>query len=233
MATCLPYDAFMQPLLIILGIAAIIGLIYWSYIQTKKRREAFQAWAAAQDGWSYSQERRRDVYNQYRFLDKMRQGSNHYSFDHLSGTLSGYEARAFNFHYETHSTDSKGNRQTHHHHFGVILIHIEREFPELRLHPEGLLSKLGQMLGYDDIDFESIEFSKKFSVRSKDKKFAFDFFNTGMIEYLLKYPKIALEIEGDTLAIYDSNMLHAEELDAFFSQLLHIRKLMPDFLFRA
>jgi len=228
----LVYDEAMQTLLFVLAIAAFIGLIYWSYLQAKKRREAFEAWASAQAGWAYSPDKNRETYRQYSFLDKMRKGSNRYSYDNLAGTWGGREARAFNFHYETHSSDSKGNRQTHHHHFGVILVHLERAFPELRIHPEGLLSKLGQMLGADDIDFESIEFSKKFCVRSDDKKFAFDFCNTGMMEHLLKHPKTALELEGDTLAIYDQNRLHANELDDFFEQLTQIRRLMPDYLFR-
>ena len=50
-------------------------------------------------------------------------------------------------------------------------------FPELRIAPEGLLSKIAEALGEDDIQFESAEFSGAFRVRSKDKKFAYDVCN--------------------------------------------------------
>ena len=41
------------------------------------------------------------------------------------------------------------------------------------------------MFGYQDIKFESAEFSKTFCVRSPDKKFAYDVCNAKMMEYLL------------------------------------------------
>ncbi len=221
-----------MPPLLIIAILALIGVvIYYSWLAAKKRREAFQAWSKSH-GWTYIPQRDREAYHRYGFLNKLNQGSNRYAMDRLIGEWQGRRAEGFTFHFETYSTDSKGNRQTHHHYFGVVLIQIGREFSELRIHPEGFFAKVGQFFGYDDIDFESIEFSKKFSVRSDDKKLAYDFCNTGMMEYLLQHPKTALELEGATLAIFDSGRLDPDEIEPYLNHLSQIRALMPEYLFR-
>jgi hypothetical protein len=104
----------------------------------------------------------------------------------MRGNYRGHEILAFDYHYETDSTDSKGHRNTNHHWFSFYLLFLPRSVPDLTIVPEGIFSKIAQAFGYDDIDFESAEFSRKFCVRSADKKFAYDICNSRMIEYLLQ-----------------------------------------------
>jgi hypothetical protein len=221
----------MEALLITLLVLAAVAVFYFSWKYNKKRREAFLVWSAA-NGFSFDPNRSRDIGRRFAFLNRLNQGSNRYAYDSLQGDYQGFAVDAFTYHYETYSTDSKGNRRTNHHHLGVVAIKIERAFPELYLHPEGFFSKIGQFLGFDDIDFESIEFSKKFAVKSDDKKLAYDFCNTAMMEYLLQHQKTAIELDGDTLALYDTYRLEPQELDGYLKHLVNIRSLMPDYLFR-
>ncbi|MFT7517354.1 MAG: hypothetical protein ACI84O_001145 [Myxococcota bacterium] len=221
----------MQTLLIIGGVCLVGFMIYSSWKYHKERRAGFVAWAQ-KNNFRFRPERDRGLANRFMFLNNLNNGSNRYGYDYLHGIYAGFTAHAFTYHYETYSTDSKGNRQTHHHNLGVVAIEIEQAFPELRIHPESIFAKFGQLLGYDDIDFESIEFSKKYAVRSEDKKLAYDFCNTGMMEYLLKCPKTALELDGHTLAVYDGAKLEPRELDAYLLQLTEIRALMPAYLFK-
>ena len=104
-------------------------------------------------------------------------------------------------------------------------------FPELKIGSEGFFSKLGQALGYDDIDFESHEFSRKFCVRSGDKKFAYDVCNAQMIEYLLSNPDLTIEIEDNALAISFSRRLEPEQIETNLNRLVKLRSLMPNYLF--
>jgi hypothetical protein len=221
----------MQPIVVVLAVLAVAAIFYFSYQYQKKRREAFTAWAS-ENGFSYNPNRSRELGRRFVFLNDLNKGSNRYACDSLSGEYQGYAVDAFTYHYETHSTDSKGNRRTHHHFLGVVAIKIEKSFLEMRLSPEGFFSKIGQFLGFDDIDFESVEFSKKFAVRSKDKKLAYDFCNTGMMEYLLQHPDTSLELDGDTLALYDSHRLEPQEIDGYLQRLVEIRSLMPEYLFK-
>jgi hypothetical protein len=104
-------------------------------------------------------------------------------------------------------------------------------FPELTIGPEGFFSKIAQAVGYDDIDFESHEFSRKFCVRSKDKKFAYDVCNAQMIEYLLTNPDLVIEIERDSLAVSFNRRLAPENIESNLNRLIAVRSLMPDYLF--
>ncbi|MDP6519851.1 MAG: hypothetical protein QF411_08120, partial [Planctomycetota bacterium] len=177
----------MDVVLAVLGVslllAAGVALCLYLAKQARERREAFAAWAQG-NGFTYSPGRDAGLAKRFSFLDKLRQGSNRYAEHVLAGQWQGREALAFTYHYETYSSDSKGRRQTHHHRFGVVLIELECTFPELRIHPENFFGRLGQALGFDDIDFESVEFSRAFTVRSPDKRFAWDFCHTGAMEYL-------------------------------------------------
>lgn len=201
----------------------------------KKRREAYQA-LAAELGLQYSSQKDRELVKRTEFLNSIRAGGafssarNQYAVNILSGELQGHRIRSFEYHYETHSQDSKGRRQTTHYWFTICTLHLPRRFPELLISPEGLFSKLGQALGYDDIDFESYEFSKRYCVRSKDKKLAYDFCNARMIEYLLSQDRLTIEVEAMTLALTQRGRAGIDEIRAQLEHLLEIRARIPNYL---
>jgi len=216
---------------IIIGVIAliIVGAII-GHLQAKKRREAMGV-LATRLGLRFDPGKSRDMASRFTFLNKLRQGSNRYTFNILSGNYRDHDVTAFDYHYETHSTDSKGRRQTHHHYFSFFILRLPASFGELTIGPEGFFSKIAQAVGYDDIDFESHEFSRKFCVRSRDKKFAYDVCNARMIEYLLANPDLMIEIELDSLAVAFKRRLSPEQIEPNLQRLIQIRSLLPDYLF--
>ena len=214
----------------IIVVICIIGAIIWGLQAGKKRRTAMGV-LAEQLGLQFSAERNYGMAKQYSFLDKLRQGDNRYAYNIISGGFQGHDVSAFDYHYETHSTDSKGHRQTHPHHFSFFILTLKTPFPELTIAKESFLSKIAQAVGFDDIDFESHEFSKRFVVRSKDKKFAYDFCNAQMIDYLLGHTDINIEVDQNSLALGFNRCLKVEEIEPHLKQLVEIRSLMPDYLF--
>ncbi|MCF7974004.1 MAG: hypothetical protein K9N55_09330 [Phycisphaerae bacterium] len=206
----------------------IVGAIF-SAINKRKRREAMIA-LATRLGLRFNPDRDRHLANEYKFLDKLRSGSNRYAFNVLSGTYQGHPVAVFDFHYETHSSDSEGNSETHHHYFSFFILHLPVSCPELTIGPEGFLSKIAQAVGYDDIDFESHEFSRQFCVRSRDKKFAYDVCHARMIEYLLANKDLVVEIEDRAMALYFSRCLKPELIEPNLDHLIQLRNLLPDYL---
>ncbi len=215
---------------VIVVFICVIGAIIWGIRAGKKRRDDMTL-LAEKLGLEFNHERNYRLADRYSFLDKLRQGSNQYAYNILSGTYEGHQVTTFDFHYETYSSDSKGRRQTQHHLFSFFVLELSSYFPELTIAKESFFSKIAQAVGYDDIDFESHEFSKKFVVRSKDKKFAYDFCNARMIEYLLGYPNISIEVDQNMLALGFNSCLKVEEIESHLKQLTEIRSLMPDYLF--
>jgi hypothetical protein len=214
----------------IIVLICVVGAITWGLYAGKKRREAMGL-LAERLGLRFSPERDYRMADRYAFLDKLRQGSNRYAYNILDGTYRDHAVTVFDYHYETHSSGSKGQQQTHHHHFSFFILTLEKSFPELTIAKEGLFSKLAQAVGFDDIDFDSHEFSRTFVVRSRDKKFAYDFCNAQMIDYLLGHPKINIEVDRHKLALGFDSRLKVEDIEPHLEQLVKIRSLMPEYLF--
>ncbi|HSW02305.1 MAG TPA: hypothetical protein VLI39_19225 [Sedimentisphaerales bacterium] len=220
----------MEPMIIVGIIALIVVFAVFGHLAAKKRREAMMA-LAAKLGLRFEPGKNRDLAHRYAFLDKLRTGSNRYAFNSLSGSTQGHNVAIFDYHYETYSSDSKGRRQTHHHYFSCFIFHMPASFPELVIAKEGILSKIAQAVGYADIDFESHEFSRRFCVRSPNKKFAYDVCHARMMEYLLANDDLTIEIEGDVLAITFSSRLSPERIEPNLNRLIALRSLMPEYLF--
>ena len=214
----------------IIVVICILGALVWGLYAGKKRRDAMTLLADKLE-LDFRHERNYQLADRFSFLDKLRQGSNRYAYNIMSGSYSEQDITVFDYHYETHSTDSDGKRKTHHHHFSFFILTLPKYFEELTIAKESFFSKVAQAVGYDDIDFESHEFSKAFVVRSKDKKFAYDFCNARMIEYLLDHPNINIEVNQNMLAIGYTHYLKVDEIEPHLKHLIEIRKLMPDYLF--
>ena len=61
---------------------------------------------------------------------------------------------------------------------------------------ENLWDKMTSAFGFDDIDFESAEFSRKFFVKSPDRKWAYDVIHQETMELLIRAPRFSLEFAG-------------------------------------
>ncbi|MHC4325617.1 MAG: hypothetical protein ACYSUX_15225 [Planctomycetota bacterium] len=215
----------MQPLVIVGFVAIFIVVLVLGYISALKRREAMAA-VAAKLGMQFMPHKDRYMPKRYRFLNKLRQGSGRYAFNILSGSYQGHEVILFDYHYKTGS-----GKNTHHHYLSFFILHLQIPFPELIIAPEGIFSKIAQAVGYDDIDFESHEFSRKFCVRSPNKKFAYDVCNARMIEYLLSNTDLSIEIENNAMAISFNSRLAPERIEPNLNRLITVRSLLPDYLF--
>jgi hypothetical protein len=215
----------MPHLIFFIFIPIFIAVLVCGFISARKRREAMFV-LATKLGLRFDQAKNRSLARRYKFLDKLRRGSHRYAYNTLSGDYQGHDIMVFDFHYQTGS-----GKNTHHYHFSFFIMHLTAAFPELVIGPEGVFSKIAQAVGYDDIDFESHEFSTKFCVRSADKKFAYDVCNARMIEFLLSNSDFSIEIEGNVLAIAFSRKLAPDAIEPNLNRLVTVRSLMPEYLF--
>lgn len=211
-------------MVIIIALAVVAAIVY-SHIVKRQRRDAMAA-LAARLGLAFDEEKNRSLAEQLSFLRKLDTGDDRYAYNRLQGEFQGHHVMAFDFHYRTGS-----GKNTRHHYFSVLTLTLPRSFPELLITPEGFFSKIAQSLGYDDIDMESAEFSGVFCVRSPDKKFAYDVCHPQMMEYLLARRHLAIEFEGNALAMAHDTCLDVTGIEQSLQQLVEIRRLMPAYLF--
>jgi hypothetical protein len=219
-------EVFVGFLVLLLLMAA---LAFWAGYQEKKRQDALAA-AVMRLGMRYSPEKDRGLAQAYEWINVLCRGENRYAFDVIQGSYRDQQVLVFSYHYETHSTDSKGRRSTSHYHYNIYSLGLPRDFPQLTIVREGFLSKIAQVFGYDDIDFESHEFSKTFCVRCGDKKLAYDVCHVRTMEYLLANKDLNIELEGNRLAFIFEGKVKREELEGNLLRLVQFRELMPGYL---
>ena len=218
----------MPVVIVVVLVITVIGGIY-SMNQAHKRLEGL--WELAQRlGLDFSAAEDYGLADRYSFLKQLAQGENRYARNVLSGTYQQNQVLAFDYHYETY-TESKSGRQTHHHWFSFFILTLPAAFPDLTIRRENFLTKVAGVFGYQDIKFESAEFSKAFCVRSPDKKFAYDVCNAKMMEYLLANRDLSVEIENQVLALAFNTCLSVEQIESNLQRLIEIRKLLPEYLF--
>jgi hypothetical protein len=102
--------------------------------------------------------------------------------------VDGVAFEAFSFRYVVTSGSGK-NRHEQTYWFTVLAVPMPLAAPDLTLEPEGLAMKLFDALGGEDIDFESDAFSRRFWVKCRDRKFAYDVITPAMMERLLATPQ--------------------------------------------
>jgi hypothetical protein len=184
-------EVFLLPLPFLLFggvVVLIIVLAIYSHKKEKERTAKLAAFAASRQ-WFFEPEKVRGFDSRYLEFDFLDRGSNRYAHNIITGRHEDYELSVFDYHYETHSRDSKGRRQTHHHRFSVAVFEVPFPLKNLTIRPEGIFDKLSAAFGWDDINFESAEFSRRFHVKAEDRRWAYDVLHARAMEYLLECPK--------------------------------------------
>ena len=193
----------MIPFIIVVFVVLIICLAVISGLQAKKRRDALQQWAATR-GLSFSADSDSSIDNRYPKFSCLQEGDDRYAYNIMQGTIAGRSILAFDYHYETHSTDSKGNRETDDEEFSAVIVRPGLPLRPLSIRGETFFDKVGAFMGFEDINFESAEFNRQFFVKSPDRHWAFDVLNQQSMEFLLASPRFTLEMDDACVIAYHS-----------------------------
>lgn len=130
----------------------------------------------------------------------------------IAGEHAGRPLVAFDYSFKEDSTNSKGNRTTSTYRYYVVALGMPCALPGLQVSPEGVLSRLGNALGFEDIELESEEFNRRFKVRCPDPKFAMDVLSPRTMERLLASQGISFRFAGSDLLCYERGVLHPGNL---------------------
>lgn len=216
----------MPVLLLMLVAGAVIALVVYGFYAAKKRREALRAlahelglsysegdplggqsfgqsrgWLASLFGSSLS-----GIPGRFGQFGALSVGDSRKGYNVIWGEHQGRQLCAFDYQY---STGSGKNRHTHR--LSAAAVTLGCRFPELVIRPENLFDKMAAVVGLDDIDFESHEFSKRFYVACRDRKLAYDIIDAQMMEYLLACRGWSIELDGTDAMIWTGSTWKPEE----------------------
>ncbi len=219
----------MPLLVVVLFVAVVIGLLIYNAYAAGKRRQELAAWAA-RNGLRFSASNVYGLDSRYAEFQCLSHGDNRYGYNIVEGEWAKRPLHAFDYHYETHSTDSKGRRRTQHHHFSAAVISSAVPLKPLFIRPEGFMDKVGEFFGMDDIDFESAEFSRRFFVKAPDRKWAFDVLHQRTIEFLLPRPQFHIQFGLRCVMIYRDSTFAVEDFESAVETVNGILDRFPEYL---
>jgi hypothetical protein len=190
------------PWLFGLGVA---GVLVVGYVLERKRRDRLMQFALMR-GWRYAGE---DPTLASRWGGApFGKGDRRRARNVLSGHEAGRQFTAFDYSYETHSTDSKGNRTTSTHRFTVCAVPLPGALPVVEVLPEDVFTRMASAVGLaTDIELESEAFNRAFRVRAADPKLASDVLSPRTMQYLLAARSDAWRLEGDHVVAWHDGRL--------------------------
>jgi hypothetical protein len=206
-------------------IVVIAALAYFFYSQEKKRREVLRAWARRQ-GWRFDKDKRKGWDRDFPGLKIFDKGHSRHGKYVISGKFRGREVLCFDYQY---TTGSGKNQQTHLH--SVTILRLDHPVIPLQIRREHMFDKVGEFLGADDIDFESVEFSKTFYVTSPDRKWAYDVLHTRAMEFLLGAPKhFSIAFGHNEIAICKSGRAAPAHYEEGVKLAHELVEMIPDYV---
>ncbi len=213
------FEAFI-PILII---CIVVVVIIFAIIESQRRQKELRAWAEA-NGLQFSEQSNYRVDDQLPFKC-LKQGHSRVGYYFISGEYKNYGLYVFDYRYKT---GSGKHQQTHR--LTVVAVDSYLPLKPLFIRREHFFDKVGEFVGFDDIDFEWKEFSDAYFVKSSDKKWAYDVIHQEMMDYLMLIPKYEIQFGGPMIAVWNSRVLAVDEIEITIDVVHGILKRFPDYL---
>ncbi len=186
------------------GVPLVAFLAYWQWKKEQQRRELLLQWCLS-NGFELTVED--DTWCERWSGPPFDTGDHRRARNVVSGRSGEWPFVAFDYSYQTHSTDSQGRTTTTTHRYVVTSLQLPAYLPRLQVTPENLFTRFGNALGLDDIELESEDFNRRFRVHAADRKFASDVLSPRTMEFLLTRPGLSFRIEGADILAWDDGEL--------------------------
>ncbi len=187
--------------------AAAGFLVWWTERKLERERTEAIGGVAGRLGWSFGG-REEDATLRKRHLQFgcFQKGHTRYAHNQLRGTVEAWggvwKAEAGDYHYKITRRNGKSSSTTTYR-FSYLLVSLPfgARLPGVALRAEGLFDKLAGAIGFEDIDFESAEFSRRYHVGGTDRRFVYDLLHPRMIDWMLDDPPPQFELSAGVLLL--------------------------------
>jgi hypothetical protein len=214
------------PLLIVAATLAAVGVgFYVAYLAEKKRAAALFD-AATRMGFSFEAKIAKELLPTLGPFHLFRRGHSQKGKNLMRGKAGGADAIVLDY---TYVTGSGKNSQTHNQTVVIYpLTGLEVHLPEFTLGPEHWWDRIGQVFGYQDIDFESSEdFSKHYLLRGPDESAIRAAFGPDVLGFFAQNQGWSVESAGGQLAVYRANKrAKPEEMQPFVAETAGVRRAL-------
>lgn len=226
-------------LIAIVAVPIVAVLIYLGHLHEKKRQAALQR-LATELGWDFDIARDSRFDQKHPHFGVFQRGHSRYAHNLLRGNYASpleivtddgqpvtLKACGGDYHYKITRRTGKNSSTTTYRFSYLIIKTPTAAGQDLTIRPEHFGDKMTAALGFDDIDFESVEFSDRYHVKSRDKRFAYDLFHPRMMQYLLDDPSPKLHIAEGYLCIADGKRWDPQKFRQHLNWLVSFYALWP------
>jgi hypothetical protein len=196
-------------------VVLVVALVLLGRKAERARAEALQEASVAM-GFSFEAEGDLDQIKALGDLPLYARGHGSRLKNMLSGRAGADDAKIFDYQYTT-----GGGKESHTWKQTVALYAGGgRNLPDFVLAPENVFHKLGQLLGYQDIDFDSSPlFSSRYLLRGPDEAAIRSAFTVDTRAFFEQEPGWTVEVQGGNVGIYRAGKQVApEDLGAFVQE---------------
>lgn len=181
-------------------VVLIAGGIWWGSYLGKKRREAFES-SAHEMGLSFYPHGKDDLMSSLAGFQLFSRGRARKMNNLVEGVTDEVRIAIFDYQYTTGS----GRSQTTTAQTVAALQSPQLGCPDFSMRPESVFDRVGGMLGFQDIDFESHpEFSRLFVLKGSDEEAVRTMFTPSLLEYFESRPGISVEGFGQNMCFFRS-----------------------------
>ena len=215
----------MQYLLPLCIVIVILYLYMAKWRAANQRRKKLLAWAQSK-GLQFNPARHSG--SDYRFPSfsyLLRGGPESYACNVITGSIAGREFLGFDY-----QSDTPGTRAGHR--FSAIILQSPIWLKPLLILPKKFLYKITEFTGFNDIHFESVEFNRKFHVKSPDKQWAYDVIHQRMMEFLLTSPVFTIQFNLTQIMASRNHTFSVSEYESAVGVIEGMLDRLPEYLLK-
>lgn len=216
--------------LILFLVITIISVIYNKKMREKRRKEMEEL--SGKIGFSFTDHPFEDFPSSFSNFNLFKIGYAKKTENVLEGTFDDIRLQIFDYQY----TVSSG-KSSHTHYHTVFCAYVDDfSLPGFELRREGFFDKMGDMLGFKDIDFDSHpDFSNRYLLKGSDEEEIRRLFSPKVLEYFEKRSEdISVEADGNKIVVYSTattgwgNETPTEQIPAFYKEVTLIVRILRD-----
>ena len=189
----------MSPLIVLLGIAMVIGAVLVVHHQMEKKRRGELDEQAQAMGLTYVIDDDGSVFQRMSDFNLFQTGRSRKIKNLITGETDEVLLAIFDYQYTTGSgKNQQTSRQT------VASMESELlEIPPFTMRPENMFHRIGGMLGMQDIDFDdSPDFSRAFLLKSPFEEQVRQFFDSEILNFFADRKGVCVEAQPGKLIFY-------------------------------
>ena len=217
------------------GLVLVVLGAWYAHRQEQKRIEAFQRWSG-REGLAYRPEKRSDPAYAYELFER---GHSRYlrhlawkEFEAPTPGLSAVKLALFEYHYAVTRRTGKSS-STSHYYYTCVLLDPGLDLGQVELAREGLGDKLLQAIGFDDIDLEDPEFSRRYAVKARRREDAYALLDQAMMRFLTAFKAPSLSTRGRELLLFAETSASPEAYESMTRFVLRFLAQLPRTLVNA